>query len=177
MSGWTAVGDEAPANKVLFIAAPHTSNWDGVLVLTYRVATKLDIRFFAKQSLFWFPLGLLLRGLGGIPLNRTEPGAAVRKAVGAFDENERFYLALAPEGTRSRRAHWKSGFYRIAEGANVPIVLGFLDYGNKRIGMGPMIELSGDRDADLARIREFYEPVRGRWPAKASPVRLHHRYR
>lgn len=172
LGGWTAVGDKPNADKVVFIAAPHTSNWDGVWALIYKVAKGLDIRFFAKQSLFWFPLGVLLRGLGGIPLNRDEPGGAVRKAVEEFASNEEFYFGLAPEGTRSLRPNWKSGFYRIATEADVPVVLGFLDYENKRLGIGPMFKLSGDREADLARIREFYEPIRGRWPAKASPVRF-----
>ena len=172
LGGWTAVGGKPDVDKAVFIAAPHTSNWDGVWALIYKVSKGLDIRFFAKQSLFWFPLSVLLRGLGGIPLNRDEPGGAVRKAVETFENNEQFYFGLAPEGTRSLRPHWKSGFYRIAMEADVPIVLGFLDYENKRLGTGATLRLTGDRDADLAKICEFYKGIRGRWPEKTSPVRF-----
>lgn len=170
LGGWTAVGEKPAVRKAVFIAAPHTSNWDGIWALIYKVSIDLDVHFFAKQSLFWFPLSTLLRWLGGIPLNRSEPGSAVRQAVDTFNENDEFYLALAPEGTRSLRSHWKSGFYRIAMEANVPVVLGFFDYRRKRIGMGPIIELSGDRDADLATMQEFYGTKSARWPEKASPI-------
>ena len=170
--GWTAVGEPPDIPKAVFIAAPHTSNWDGVWALAYKVVKDIDIRFFAKDSLFWFPLGTILTAFGGIALDRNDPGAAVKKAIEQFDTNERFYFGLAPEGTRSLRDHWKSGFYRIAEGANVPVVLGFLDYRNKRLGLGPTLYVSGDRDADLAKIREFYAGVEGRWPEKTSPVRF-----
>ncbi len=172
LGGWTAVGEKLAVSKAVFIAAPHTSNWDGIWALIYKVSIGLEIHFFAKQSLFWFPLGALLRGLGGIPLNRNEPGSAVRQAVDAFEENDEFYFALAPEGTRSLRSHWKSGFYRIAMDANVPVVLGFFDYRRKRIGIGPVIELTGDRDTDLATMREFYRTMTARWPEKASPIRF-----
>ena len=170
LGGWTAVGEKPAVRKAVFIAAPHTSNWDGIWALIYKVSMDLDVHFFAKQSLFWFPLGALLRGLGGIPLNRNEPGSAVRQAVDAFNENDDFYFALAPEGTRSLRSHWKSGFYRIAMDADVPVVLGFFDYRSKQIGIGPVIELSGDRDTDLATIQSFYGTISARWPEKTSPI-------
>ena len=170
LGGWTAVGEKPAVSKAVLIAAPHTSNWDGIWALIYKVSIGLDVHFFAKQSLFWFPLSNLLRGLGGIPLNRSEPGSAVRQAVDTFNENDEFYLALAPEGTRSLRSHWKSGFYRIAMEANVPVVLGFFDYRRKRIGTGPIIELSGDRGADLATMQDFYGTKAARWPEKASPM-------
>ena len=164
------VGEAPPVAKAIIIAAPHTSNWDGYWGLVMKVAMQLDIRFFAKQSLFWFPLNLLLRGLGGIPLDRKRASSAVRQAVEMFDANERFYFALAPEGTRAKKPCWKTGFYRIAERANVPVVLGFFDYANKRVGLGPMIHLSGDRAADLENMRNFYEKISGRWPEKTSPI-------
>ena len=170
LGGWTVVGEKPNAAKAVIIAAPHTSNWDGIWALIYKVSIGLDVHFFAKRSLFWFPLGVLLRGLGGIPLNRNEPGSAVRQAVDAFRESDEFYFALAPEGTRSLQPHWKSGFYRIAMDANVPVILGFFDYRSKRIGIGPIIQLSGDRGADLATMQDFYGTVTARWPGKASPI-------
>jgi 1-acyl-sn-glycerol-3-phosphate acyltransferase len=170
VGGWEMAGELPEAKRAVFIAAPHTSNWDGFWALVYKVAIQLDIHFFAKQSLFWFPLNVLLRALGGVPLDRKRAGSAVDQAVEMFRKNESYYFGLAPEGTRSRADHWKSGFYRIARGADVPIVLGFLDYGNRRIGIGPTLDLSGDWEKDLEFCREFYKDIQGRWPEKAGPV-------
>ena len=170
LGGWTLIGEAPTVAKAIIIAAPHTSNWDGYWALVLRAALQLDVRFFAKQSLFWFPLNLLLRGLGGIPLDRERAGSAVRQAVEMFDANEQFYFALAPEGTRAKTPCWKTGFYRIAESADVPVVLGFFDYANKRLGLGPTLVLTGDRDSDLAICRDFYQGFTGRWPEKTSPI-------
>jgi 1-acyl-sn-glycerol-3-phosphate acyltransferase len=168
--GLTPIGGIPPDPKAVFIAAPHTSNWDGFWALVYKVAIGIDVNFFAKHSLFWFPLGNLLRALGGIKLDRSKAGSAVEQAIGMFNDSDSFYFGLAPEGTRRKTDGWKTGFYRIALGAGVPVYLGFLDFGNKRIGIGPRVDLSGDREADLAVIRKFYEGVRGRRPEKASPI-------
>ncbi len=170
LGGWTRVGERPTIKKAVFVVAPHTSNWDGIWALIYIVAVQLKVHFFAKRSLFWFPLGTVLSALGGIPLDRNEPRSAVRKAVDAYAENDEFYFGLAPEGTRSQRPHWKTGFYRIAEGANVPVILCFLDYGNRRLGIGPTIEITGNRHVDLAMIRDFYEGIAGRWPDKSGPI-------
>ncbi len=167
---WEAVGGKLDVPKAVLIAYPHTSNWDGLWALTYKVAVGLDLRFFGKHTLFWFPLGTLLRALGGIPLDRSTPGSAVDKAVKALVENDSFYFALAPEGTRRYRPFWKTGFYRIAERANVPVVLCFMDYNHRRIGTGPVFEITGDREADMKRIAEFYEDVGGHNPEKAAPI-------
>ncbi len=170
VGGWTPVLIDLDAPKAVFIAAPHTSNWDGFWALTYKVAFDIDVKFFAKHSLFWFPLGNILRALGGIDLDRSKAGSAVRQAIRLFEEADSLYFGLAPEGTRGRKPGWKTGFYRIATGANVPVYLGFLDFGRRRIGIGAKIELSGDPDADLAEIRRFYEGIEGRWPDKASAI-------
>ncbi len=169
---WTAVGDVPALQKAVIIAAPHTSNWDAFWAIVFKVYVGLDAHFFVKKSMFWFPLGNLLRFFGAVPLNREHAGSAVSQAIAAFDANERYYLGLAPEGTRSRMRGWKSGFYRIAEGANVPVVLAFLDYGNRRLGLGPMITLTGDKEADMAIVRSYYESVSGRWPEKTGPISL-----
>ncbi len=170
IGGWTAVGGIPDAPKAIFIAAPHTSNWDGFWALVYKVAVDIDVKFFAKHSLFWFPLGNLLRALGGIDLDRGKAGSAVDQAIRLFDEQESFYFGLAPEGTRRKTSGWKTGFYRIATGAQVPVYVGFLDYGRKRVGIGPRVDLSGDPQADLDVIRDLYKDVQGRWPEKASPI-------
>ena len=174
VGGWEMVGELPAAKRAVVIAAPHTSNWDGFWALVYKVAIQLDIHFFAKESLFWFPLNVLLGALGGVPLDRKRAGSAVDQAIEMFRKNDSYYFGLAPEGTRSRAEHWKSGFYRIAEGAGVPVVLGFMDYGRRRIGIGPTLELSGDWHKDLDFFREFYKNVQGRWPDKAGPVTFPH---
>lgn len=172
IGGWTAVGEMPDVPKAVLIAAPHTSNWDGVWALIYKVSIGAEIHFFAKKSLFWFPLSTLLRGLGGIPLDRERAGSAVRQAIDMFNDRERFVFGLAPEGTRGQKPGWKSGFYRIALGAGVPVYMGFLDYRHKRLGIGDRLDLSGDQDADLAVCREFYAGIEGRWPDKTSPIRF-----
>lgn len=169
---WTAVGQVPNVSKAVIIGAPHTSNWDGFWALVYITAIGLDVKFFVKDSMFWFPLGALLRAFGAIPLDRRNARSSVNKAIAEFDAQSQFYFGLAPEGTRSRTAGWKSGFYRIAEGANVPVVFGFFDYPNRRLGLGPMISLTGDKDADMAIIRSYYTSVAGRRPEQACPVEL-----
>jgi 1-acyl-sn-glycerol-3-phosphate acyltransferase len=172
LGGWTVVGDVPTVHKAVVIAAPHTSNWDGFWAIVFKVSLRIEIRWFVKDTMFWFPLGSVLRFFGGIPLNRSRARSAVSEAIAAFDEYETFYFGLAPEGTRSKTKGWKSGFYRIAEGANVPVVLAFLDYGAKRLGFGPTVTLTGERDADLEVLRSFYESIGGRWPDQTSPIEL-----
>lgn len=169
---WQPVGPRPCVDKAVVVGAPHTSNWDGYWLLVYKVAYGVDVKFFVKKQMFWFPMNILLKGLGGVPLDRVDSRSAVRQAVDAFNENDQFLFGLAPEGTRSRTEYWKSGFYRIAEEAGVPIVLGFFDYPNKRLGFGPMMTLTGDVDADMKIIRSFYETVGGQTPEKQGPVRM-----
>jgi 1-acyl-sn-glycerol-3-phosphate acyltransferase len=170
LGGWTVVGGAPDVHKAVIIGAPHTSNWDGYWALVYTVAVGLDVKFFIKESLFWFPLSILLRGLGAVPLNRGRAGGAVQQAVDALNSSDRFFFGLAPEGTRSQTPGWKSGFYRIAEAAGVPIVFGFFDYRSKRLGIGPMLTLTGDKEADLDIIRSFYSSLEGHCPEKTGPI-------
>jgi len=172
LGGWTVVGDIPKVRKGVLIAAPHTSNWDGFWAICFKVRIQMDIRWFVKDSMFWFPMNLLLRANGAIPLDRKRASSSVAQAIAAFDEHDDFYFGLAPEGTRSKTQGWKSGFYRIAEGANVPVVLGFLDYGNKRLGLGPTITMTGDRATDMAIIESYYSAIPGRWPEKTGPIKL-----
>lgn len=174
LGGWTAVGGLPTVRKAVIIGAPHTSNWDAIWALTYKVSIGLDVHFFGKHTAFVFPLNVILRALGGIPLNRDEPGGAVGKAIKALSENESYYFGLAPEGTRRWHPYWKSGFYRIAREADVPVILGFFDFGRKRIGLGPTIVLTGNQNEDLAKIRDFYSGITGRRPENESPVIFSH---
>lgn len=170
LGGWTAVGGLPTVPKAVIIAAPHTSNWDAYWALVYKVSIGLDVHFFGKHTVFWFPLGTLLRALGGIPLDRSRPGDAIQIAVDEFNRSEQYYFGLAPEGTRSLKRYWKTGFYRMAERAGVPVVLGYLDFSKKEVGLGPTIQLSGNAETDLARIREFYADKVGKNPENTSPI-------
>jgi len=170
INGWTLCGQLPDFDKAVFIAAPHTSNWDGFWFLCYKFAIDVQVRFLAKHSLFWWPLGPILRATGAIPIDRSDPAALVDRLVDEFRREDQLFLALAPEGTRKWRPHWKSGFYRIAKAANVPIVLAFIDYDRKQIGIGPTLPDGRTRDEDLLSIREFYADKRGRHPGLASPV-------
>jgi len=154
VGGWTPVGQVPSVRKAVIIGAPHTSNWDGFWGLVYKVSIGLDVKFYMKESMFWFPLSLLLRG----------------NAVAKFNSYETFFFGLAPEGTRSKTRGWKSGFYRIAEDAGVPVSLGFFDYANKRVGLGPLVTLTGDMDADLKIIESFYASIEACWPENISAV-------
>ena len=172
LGGWTPVGGVPEDKKAVLIAAPHTSNWDVLWAIAYKVYVGLDAKWFAKHSAFWFPLGNILRAMGAVPVDRGSPRQAVRQAIRLFEEQDEFFFALAPEGTRAKTHAWKTGFYRIAEGAGVPVYLGFLDFGRRRLGISKKIELTGDVEADMAVIRKFYEGIEGRWPEKTTPVRF-----
>lgn len=169
---WTTIGAIPDVPKAVFIAAPHTSNWDGIWMLVYKVAIGIDIRFFAKDTLFWFPLGSLLTWLGGIPLDRSHAGSAVRQAVDMFNDRDRFYFGLAPEGTRKRKSGWKSGFYRIAREAGVPIYFGMIDYEHKVLGIAGEMPVTGDAEVDIQTCAKFYDDIQGRKPENMSPVRF-----
>jgi 1-acyl-sn-glycerol-3-phosphate acyltransferase len=127
----------------------------------------------AKHTLFRWPLGIFMRSLGGIPLDRDTGGAGFAlKAVESFHELDRFILAIAPEGTRHKTDYWKAGFYKIALKSGVPIALGFVDYKKKKIGIGKLFMPSGDRDKDFLLVKDFYSDKSGKYPEKQGEVRL-----
>ena len=169
---WTPVGPRPSVDKAVIIGAPHTSNWDGYWLLVYKVAYSVDVKFFIKKQMFWFPMSILLNGMGGVPLDRADSRSSVRQAVAAFNDNEKFLFGLAPEGTRSKTKMWKSGFYRIAEEAGVPVVFGFFDYPSRRLGFGPVMTLTGDVEADMKVIRSFYETIEGQSPEQTGPIEM-----
>lgn len=170
--GWTLVGEVPALKKAVFIAAPHTSNWDGFWLIVCKVALDIKLQFFAKHTLFWWPLGSLLTALGAIPVEKTRNGANVDKLVRLFAESDQLFLALAPEGTRKWRPHWRSGFYRIAKAANVPIVLAFVDYDRKRAGIGPQLDTSGTAEETMEQIRAFYATCAAAKPENMGPIML-----
>ena len=167
-TGAAAPGDPA----YVLVAAPHTSWLDLPLMLGYAWAHDVSPGFLAKKELFVAPFAAMLRGLGGIQVDREDPGRLVAELVGRARSGAPLALVIAPEGTRERADGWKSGFYRIAHDAGIPIVLGYLDGPTRSGGFGPTLVPSGDIGADMAAIREFYADKHGVVPQRSSPVRL-----
>jgi len=171
--GWTVVLAQPVPARCVVIFFPHTSNWDTVIGLCVKFMTGLPIRFAGKDTLFKVPLlGRLLLRWGGVPVNRRERTGFIEAMTARFRRSEELRLAIAPEGTRGRAPYWKSGFYHLARAADVPLALGFIDYPRREVGLGAYVDLTGDRSADMARLRAFYAAKRGRHPQNQGLVRL-----
>jgi 1-acyl-sn-glycerol-3-phosphate acyltransferase len=170
LAGWRTEGAPPPTDRFVLIAAPHTSNWDAIVLLIAARIFKLKLAWFVKASWFRFPMGPIMRGLGGVPIDRAARHGVVEQAIERFRTSERLALAVPPEGTRGRAPHWKSGFYHIARGAKVPIVLGFIDYGRKVAGLGPAFTPTGDLVRDFEVFRDFYGKVQARFPEKKGEI-------
>ena len=160
--GWRYEGSIPDVPKLVAIVAPHTSNWDFVVGLIAKWGLEVDASWLGKHTLFGQPFGWLFRKLGGIPVDRSTSSNVVERIVAAFDARDRMLLAIAPEGTRSAVTHWKTGFYHIAVGARVPILLVAFDWPRRVVRFGPTLAPTGDTDRDVAWIREQYEGVRGK---------------
>lgn len=170
--GWEAVRPAPEVPRAVFVANPHTSNWD--LPFTLAVAWALGVRvsWAGKSSLFRPPFGPLMRALGGLSVERSRSEGQVKKIADAMRREPSVYLVIAPSGSREARDHWKSGFYRIAIEARVPLLLAFLDYEKKRGGIGPALHPSGEVKKDMDVIRAFYRDIRGKYPANEGVIRL-----
>ncbi len=162
VGGWRMVGAFPDLPKAILIGAPHSSNWDGIWGFAAKVALGLDVRIFGKQELFWWPLGPILHRLGVIKVNRDAAHGLVAQISRRFDEHTQLWIGIAPEGTRSKVERWKPGFWKIAKAANVPVVPAYFHYPEKIIGIGEPFYLSDDMEADIARIRAWYAPWRGK---------------
>jgi 1-acyl-sn-glycerol-3-phosphate acyltransferase len=163
-AGWRIIGETPDEPKMLLLGAPHTSNWDYIFTMLTVFSLGVDLHFVAKQSLFKEPLGGVMRFSGGVPIDRQTSEGFVDQMIAEFNERDAFVLAIMPEGTRGKVHKWRSGFYHIAQGAGVPIVLVIFDYGNKIMHIGPTFYPTGDYEADLARIRSRFEGIRGKNP-------------
>ena len=171
-SRWTLVTEPAPTRPTVLIGAPHTSNWDFVLMLGIAWRLGIDVRWLGKKSLFAGWRGPIMRRLGGIPVDRADPGRVVGEVVERVRSGEVFGLVVTPDGTRGANTYWKSGFYRIAQETGMPLTLGFVDRTTMTTGLGPTIEVTGDVAADMDRIRAFYADKAGLRPELRTEPRL-----
>lgn len=170
--GWRTHVIPPPSSRYVLIGAPHTSNWDFIVVLLLMTAECIPIRMMGKESLFRGPLGVFMRSLGAFPVNRSGKSNLVDQIAEKFDEYEELIIGIAPEGTRNKASHWRTGFYYIALKADVPIVMAYFDYQNKVCGLGPSFHPSGDIQADFMIIREFYSGILGKYPQKQGGIEL-----
>lgn len=169
ITGWTIEGQAPAVDKLVVIGAFHTSNWDAFWLLTCKFALDINVRYFAKHTLFWWPLGNVLRATGAMPIDRSHAASLVQQMVAAFDSNEKMWLGMAPEGTRGYRPYWKTGFYRIAKEARVPILVCSIDYREKLIRLGPLM-VPDDQQTDLQTLRDFYRNATPRRPSQQGPI-------
>lgn len=167
--GWKIGSTLDPSiKKCVLVGAPHTSNMDYPVALATLYASGVRVRFLAKSSLFKFPLGILMRATGGIPVDRSKHNNMVEAMISMFAVKDSLILMIPAEGTRSYVKEWKSGFYHTALGAKVPIAMGYLDYGKKVSGFGDLYYPTGDYQKDLVEIKNFYRKFKARHPEKSS---------
>ena len=171
-SRWKLVTQPAPDRPTVLIGAPHTSNWDFVVMLAIAWSQRIEVHWLGKKSLFTGWRGPIMRGLGGIPVDRADPKRVVAEVIDRVHSGDVFGLVVTPDGTRKGHTHWKSGFYRIAQQTGMPVTLGFVDRTTMTTGLGPTIEVTGNVAADMDRIRSFYADKSGIRPENRVEPRL-----
>ncbi len=172
VTGWRLEGAKPDVPKCVVIAAPHTSNWDFIFTMAASYAFGLPIRWMGKHTLFRWPYGWFMRWLGGISVHRGRAHHLPKQCIQTFQERDRLVLMVQPEGTRGKTRVWKKGFHTIAYGAGVPILLGYLDYGRKVAGLGPLMTPTDDIESDMKELREFYADITAKYPDKVCEPRL-----
>ncbi len=170
--GWTVDRSHPLPPRYVMIGAPHTSNWDFPVGMLGMWALGVDVHWVGKHTLFAGPLGPIMKGLGGIPVDRRISSNFIDSMTERFASGELSSLSLAPEGTRSLTHAWKTGFYYLAVSAQVPVVLGYLDYADKIVGVGGSFTPTGDIAADLKYVREFYAEKTARYPEKYGEIQV-----
>jgi len=163
---WEIKGEIPDLKKFIIIVAPHTSNWDFVLGILVMFSLRIHIRWMGKHTIFRKPFGGLMKWLGGIPVNRTYAAGVISEIADSFTNNESLIINLAPEGTRKKVKNWKLGFYFIAKKANIPVLIGCIDYKKKVISFGPVIHLTDDQEKDITKIKSFYNSDMAKYPEK-----------
>jgi 1-acyl-sn-glycerol-3-phosphate acyltransferase len=174
MRGWRLEGDVPTEPRAVILAGPHTSNIDGLLLVLLTRSVGMNAKWMVKDTWSKPPMGWVLDPVGAVPIDRSRANGMVGQMTDEFAKRDHFHLMIPPEGTRSLTEHWKSGFYSIALASDVPVVPSYLDYRRKRGGFGEAITLTGDRRADMDKLREFYKDgaAMARYPEKYGPVRL-----
>jgi len=167
--GWRTGGKRPDAPKYVLIGAPHTSNWDFPIVLSLAFRFRVKVFWMGKDSLFRWPIAWFFYWLGGIPINRSRRRNTVEQTIDVFNESDELVIIIPPEAARAKKAYWKSGFYYIALGARVPVVLGFMDYEKKVGGFGPTLMMTGNVEADLQKFRDYYATITAKHPERVTP--------
>ena len=169
LAGWQVKGCRPDREKLLVIAAPHTSNWDWVIALLALWAMGLRMNYLIKDTALWWPASILIRATGGIGVNRAEPAGIADSLAQRIRDADRIIMVITPEGTRSRVEQWKTGFLRIASVSSLPVVQVAWDYPSRTVHLGPEAPLTGDAATDIAAIRQYYRQFTGRNPENQSP--------
>ena len=172
LSPWSLKTRPAPDRPTVLLGAPHTSNWDFMLMLAIAWRLGIKVRWLGKDSLFTSWRSPFMRALGGIPVDRCAPGRVVDDVVRQITDGTVFALVVTPDGTRKGHSRWKSGFYRIARETGMPVTLGYVDRTTMTTGLGPTMELTGDVAGDMDRIRAFYADKSGYLPEHRVEPRL-----
>jgi 1-acyl-sn-glycerol-3-phosphate acyltransferase len=171
-AGWRVEGQPPALPKYVIVGAPHTSNWDFLVMLGAVFTVGIEMFWLGKHTLFKPPFGGLFRWLGGIPVDRRQANGLVDQLVDTFHAHEKLVLVVPPEGSRKKLKTWKSGFYHIARGAQVPLALVVMDYGRKVVGFGPVLTPTGDVEADMVSIRSFFASAVGKFPHETAQIAL-----
>lgn len=167
LCGWKVEAPGPMKAPFVLIGAPHTSNWDLVLLVAAMLWLRLDARWMGKHTLFRFPLAGLMRWLGGMPIDRSKSNNRVADIVAAFAEDPELIVCLSPEGTRKKVERWRTGFYRIAHGAGVPILMAVVDVERKSLRVLGVYRPTGDIDRELGEIQHYYRGFQGLRPENA----------
>jgi 1-acyl-sn-glycerol-3-phosphate acyltransferase len=175
LTRWTAVGPAPDADKYVLLCAPHTTNWDLPSLLMATWSQGAGASFLGKHQLFRGPMNRLMRALGGIPVKRDGKNGMVGSLAKEFASADRLALAIPAAGTRGYTDHWKSGFYRLALEADLPIACAFVDYSTRTLGYGPVMTPTGDVEVDLEFFRAFYADKQGKFPDSKSEIRFRDR--
>ncbi|MCE9578439.1 MAG: lysophospholipid acyltransferase family protein [Deltaproteobacteria bacterium] len=173
-AGWEFEGEIPAVRRCVCLAVPHTSNWDGLVLVGIAQSLGIPMSFMIKREWVSGPMGPVMRRLGAVPIDRAGKHNVVEQMIAEFARRDELMLVIPPEGTRKKAPYWKSGFYHIAMGAKVPLVPGYCDFKRKRMGLGPAIPLTGDVRADMDKIRAFYamQAPTAHDPASVGPIKL-----
>ncbi len=172
LAGWSSALVWPPEPRGLILVYPHTSNWDFIVGVLFRVGYGLPAHWMGKDTMFRWPFARLLRAIGGMPINRRERTGLIVTLVEEYRRRDWLWLAVEPEGTRKHTDHLKSGFYQLALAADLPLGLGYIDYGRRHIAIDTYMRMTGDVARDLATLRGFYADKQARWPELAGDIRF-----